>query len=57
MPRTRIQARRLGKIFVVRGFKFHPIMSAHPGNPWQHEALSVATHEPNVYVDLLTCSP
>ena len=48
MPRTRIQARRLGKIFVVRGFKFHPIISAHPGNPWQHEALSVATHEPNV---------
>jgi len=26
--------------------------SRHPSFPWQEEALSVATHKPNVYIDL-----
>ena len=28
------------------------IILAHPSFPWQDEALSVATHKPNVYIDL-----
>ena len=57
MPRTQIQARRLSKDFGVRGCKFHPIISAHPGNPWQDEQLSVAPHKPNVYIDLSGWAP
>ena len=34
-----------------------PIISAHPGVPWQDEQLSVATHKPNVYIDLSGWSP
>jgi hypothetical protein len=33
------------------------IISAHPGVPWQDEQLSVATHKPNVYIDLSGWSP
>ncbi len=38
---------------------FHdmPIILAHPSFPWQEEALSVATHKPNVYIDLSGWSP
>ena len=33
------------------------IIMAHPAFPWQEEALSVATHKPNVYIDLSGWSP
>ncbi|HSD41498.1 MAG TPA: amidohydrolase family protein [Burkholderiales bacterium] len=33
------------------------IISAHPGVPWQDEQLSVATHKPNVFIDLSGWSP
>lgn len=34
-----------------------PIIAAHPSVPWQDEALSVAVHKPNVYIDLSGWSP
>ncbi len=34
-----------------------PIIIAHPSWPWQDEALSVALHKPNVYIDLSGWSP
>lgn len=34
-----------------------PIILAHPSFPWQDEALSVAIHKPNVYIDLSGWSP
>ena len=34
-----------------------PIIIAHPSFPWQEEALSVATHKPQVYIDLSGWSP
>lgn len=33
------------------------IIMAHPSVPWQEEALSVATHKPNVWIDLSGWSP
>lgn len=33
------------------------IILAHPSFPWQEEALSVATHKPNVYIDMSGWSP
>jgi len=33
------------------------IVMAHPSFPWQDEALSVATHKPNVWIDLSGWSP
>lgn len=33
------------------------IIIAHPSVPWQDEALAVATHKPNVYIDLSGWSP
>jgi predicted TIM-barrel fold metal-dependent hydrolase len=33
------------------------IIIAHPSFPWQDEALAVATHKPNVYIDLSGWSP
>jgi uncharacterized protein len=33
------------------------IILAHPSFPWQEEALAVATHKPNVYIDLSGWSP
>jgi predicted TIM-barrel fold metal-dependent hydrolase len=33
------------------------IVIAHPSFPWQENALSVATHKPNVYIDLSGWSP
>lgn len=38
----------------------HPgltIIMAHPSVPWQDEAISVATHKPNVFIDLSGWSP
>src|SRR3954452_18756657 len=34
-----------------------PIIMAHPSVPWQDEALSVAVHKPQVYIDLSGWSP
>lgn len=33
------------------------IILAHPSFPWQEEALAVAQHKPNVYIDLSGWSP
>ena len=33
------------------------IIIAHPSFPWQDEALAVATHKPQVYIDLSGWSP
>ncbi len=37
---------------VAADFPSLPIVLAHPSFPWQDEALSVALHKPNVYIDL-----
>ena len=42
---------------VAADFPDMPIILAHPSFPWQEEALSVATHKPNVYIDLSGWSP
>jgi uncharacterized protein len=34
-----------------------PIVIAHPSFPWQENALAVATHKPNVWIDLSGWSP
>ncbi len=34
-----------------------PIILAHPSFPWQEEALAVAQHKPNVFIDLSGWSP
>jgi hypothetical protein len=33
------------------------IILAHPSFPWQEEALAIAVHKPNVYIDLSGWSP
>ena len=42
---------------VAVDFPAMKIILAHPSFPWQEEALSVATHKPNVYIDLSGWSP
>jgi predicted TIM-barrel fold metal-dependent hydrolase len=42
---------------VAVDFPDMPIVLAHPSFPWQDEALSVATHKPQVYIDLSGWSP
>jgi len=42
---------------VAADFPGMPVISAHPGVPWQDEQLSVAIHKPNVYIDLSGWSP
>ena len=42
---------------VAVDFPDMPIVMAHPSFPWQEEALSVATHKPQVYIDLSGWSP
>jgi hypothetical protein len=42
---------------VAADFPDLPIILAHPSFPWQEEALSVATHKPQVYIDLSGWSP
>lgn len=42
---------------VAVDFPDMPIILAHPSFPWQEEALAVATHKPNVYIDLSGWSP
>jgi predicted TIM-barrel fold metal-dependent hydrolase len=42
---------------VAADFPEMPIIMAHPSVPWQDEALSVAVHKPQVYIDLSGWSP
>jgi len=42
---------------VAVDFPDMPIILAHPSFPWQEEALSVAVHKPQVYIDLSGWSP
>lgn len=42
---------------VAVDFPDMPIILAHPSFPWQDEALSVARHKPQVYIDLSGWSP
>lgn len=42
---------------VAADFPDLKIIAAHPSFPWQEEALAVATHKPNVYIDLSGWSP
>ncbi|SFP40105.1 amidohydrolase family protein [Tranquillimonas alkanivorans] len=42
---------------VAADFPDMKIIAAHPSFPWQEEALSVATHKPNVYIDMSGWSP
>ena len=42
---------------VAVDFPDMPIVMAHPSFPWQDEALSIALHKPNVYIDLSGWSP
>ena len=42
---------------VAVDFPDMPIILAHPSFPWQEEALSVAMHKPQVYIDLSGWSP
>jgi uncharacterized protein len=42
---------------VAADFPELKIILAHPSFPWQEEALAVATHKPNVYIDLSGWSP
>jgi len=42
---------------VAADFPGLDIILAHPSFPWQEEALSVATHKPNVYIDLSGWAP
>ena len=37
---------------VAVDFPDMPIVIAHPSFPWQEEALAVAVHKPNVWIDL-----
>ena len=42
---------------VAVDFPDMPIIMAHPSFPWQEEALAVALHKPQVYIDLSGWSP
>ncbi|MGH3341663.1 MAG: amidohydrolase family protein [Carbonactinosporaceae bacterium] len=42
---------------VAVDFPDMPIIMAHPSVPWQDEALSIAGHKPQVYIDLSGWSP
>jgi uncharacterized protein len=42
---------------VAVDFPDMPIILAHPSFPWQEEALAVAVHKPQVYIDLSGWSP
>ncbi|HSR25937.1 MAG TPA: amidohydrolase family protein [Candidatus Eisenbacteria bacterium] len=42
---------------VAADFPDMPIILAHPSFPWQEEALSIASHKPQVYIDLSGWSP
>lgn len=42
---------------VAADFPDMKIVIAHPSWPWQEQALSIAPHKPNVYIDLSGWSP
>jgi predicted TIM-barrel fold metal-dependent hydrolase len=42
---------------VAADFPDMNIVIAHPSWPWQEQALSIALHKPNVYIDLSGWSP
>jgi len=42
---------------VAADFPSLTIVMAHPSFPWQDEALAIATHKPNTYIDLSGWSP
>jgi len=42
---------------VAADFPTLTIVMAHPSFPWQDEALAIATHKPNTYIDLSGWSP
>ena len=42
---------------VAADFPGLTVIMAHPSVPWQDEAISVATHKPNVFIDLSGWSP
>jgi predicted TIM-barrel fold metal-dependent hydrolase len=42
---------------VAADFPEMPLVMAHPSVPWQDEALSIAVHKPQVYIDLSGWSP
>ena len=42
---------------VAVDFPDMPIIMAHPSFPWQEEALAIAQHKPNVYIDMSGWSP
>jgi uncharacterized protein len=42
---------------VAVDFPDMPIIMAHPSFPWQEEAISIALHKPQVYIDLSGWSP
>jgi uncharacterized protein len=42
---------------VAADFPQLTIVLAHPSVPWQDEAISIATHKANVYIDLSGWSP
>ena len=42
---------------VAADFPGLDIILAHPSFPWQEEALAIAVHKPNVYIDLSGWSP
>lgn len=42
---------------VAADFPQMPIVLAHPSFPWQDEAISIAMHKPEVYIDLSGWSP
>jgi uncharacterized protein len=42
---------------VAVDFPDMPIVIAHPSFPWQENALAVATHKPNIWIDLSGWSP
>jgi len=42
---------------VAADFPGMPLILAHPSVPWQDEAISIATHKANVYIDLSGWSP
>ena len=42
---------------VAADFPEMPIIMAHPSFPWQDEAISIALHKPQVYIDLSGWSP
>jgi predicted TIM-barrel fold metal-dependent hydrolase len=42
---------------VAADFPQLTVVMAHPSAPWQDEAISIATHKANVYIDLAGWSP